>query len=505
MKNYPLLRLIIPFTLGMIGANLFVSYMSTPLLLILCCIVLALSFFLLKTLKPQDLTFGIAAMTFSFLVGMTLYTRKHHSMADSTPQDTTFCQGLLSELPTPKPHSWALNLQQDDGTHILLYIGKNGKVPENDSILYASLHIGDTILALTRHLEGTENGEGEFGAFRKHLFHHGICATAYATCGQWTFKPGRQHQSLTLFAKEIQTDLHHIYEDNGLNQEASTIVEAMTIGRKTDIPQKTRNAYEHAGVSHVLALSGFHVGIIVMFIQAFFLKNVLPLRWQRVSNPLIIVTLWCYAFMTGMPPSLIRATLMFTLLLLCQSIFRDNLSSHSCAIAFLVMLCINPFYLHDIGFQLSFLSVASISLFSQQIMAENPIRNGILHFLQSLLCITALCTLFTAPLVAYHFGRIPLLAIASNLILTPFVYLLMFTSILWWVFLWCVPVHSILTDLLNWTASTMNTIVETISSLPYATLKWHPDLLTTLLCYLVLLLLTYRIKNNPKKRNIHDT
>ena len=169
------------------------------------------------------------------------------------------------------------------------------------------------------------------------------------------------------------------------------------------------------------------------------------------------------------------------------------------------MLCINPFYLHDIGFQLSFLSVASISLLSQQIMAENPIRNGILNFLQSLLCITALCTLFTAPLVAYHFGRIPLLAIASNLILTPFVYLLMFTSILWWVFLWCVPVHSILTDLLNWTASTMNTIVETISSLPYATLKWHPDLLTTLLCYLVLLLLTYRIKNNPKKRNIHDT
>ena len=482
----------------MIGANLFVSYMSTPLLLILCCIVLALSFFLLKTLKPQDLTFGIAAMTFSFLVGMTLYTRKHHSMADSTPQDTTFCQGLLSELPTPKPHSWALNLQQKDGTHILLYIGKNGKTPRKDSIVFASLHIGDTILARTRRLEGTENGEGEFGAFRKHLFHHGICATAYATCRQWTFKSGKQHQNFSLFAKEIQTNLHHIYEDNGLNPEASSIVEAMTIGRKTDIPKETRNAYAHAGVSHVLALSGFHVGIIVMLIQVIFLKNVLSLRWQRVSNALIILTLWSYAFMTGMPSSLIRATLMFTILLLCQSTFRDNLSLNSCAIAFFIMLCINPFYLHDVGFQFSFLSVASISLFSQRIMAESATHNSILHFLQSLISITLLCTLSTAPLVAHYFGRIPLLAIASNLIITPFVYLLMFTSILWWGFLWCVPVNRLLTELLNWTASTMNSIVEAISSLPCATLEWHPDLLTTLLCYMVLLFLIYLMKTNKK-------
>lgn len=235
-----------------------------------------------------------------------------------------------------------------------------------------------------------------------------------------------------------------------------------------------------------------------MLIQVFFLKYVLPLRWQRVSNVLIIVALWCYAFTTGMPPSLIRATLMSTILLLCQSTFRDNLSPNSCAIAFSIMLCINPFYLHDVGFQFSFLSVASISLFSQRIMAESPLRNGILHFLQSIICITLLCTLVTAPLVAHHFGLIPLLAIASNLVITPFVYLLLFTSILWWVFLWCVPVNSLLAELLNWTAATMNSIVETISSLPFATLEWQPDTLATLLCYTTILLLIYLIKTSKK-------
>ena len=501
MKKHPLIRLIIPFTLGMVGANLFVIHLSMAVLLILCSAVLAFSFFFFKTSKPQDPTFGVAAMMLFFLIGMTLYTGKHSRIANGIAQERAFRQGILSEFPAPKPHSWALNLQQEDGTHILLYIGKNELEPQDDSIVYASLHLGDTIFAHARHLEGTENGGGKFEAFRKHLFHHDICATAYVPRGQWTSKPGKQNRSVTLIAKGIQTNLHHIYEENGLDQEASNIVEAMTIGRKTDIPQETRNAYAHAGVSHVLALSGFHVGIIVMLLQAFFLKNLLSIRWQQVCNILIIAALWLYAIITGMSPSLVRATLMFTLLLLCQNFSREALSPNSCALTFFVMLCINPFYLHDIGFQLSFIAVASIGLLGKESVTFFKFRNNVAHYswLIAIMAISLISSLFTAPLAAYHFGHIPILALLSNLLLFPFVHLLMFTSMLWWGFLWCAPINSLLTDLLNWTASTMNFITETISSLPYATLEWHPNLPTTLLCYIALLLLTYLIKNKPKK------
>jgi hypothetical protein len=74
-----------------------------------------------------------------------------------------------------------------------------------------------------------------------------------------------------------------------------------------------------------------------------------------------------------------------------------------------------------------------------------------------------------------------------------FVYLLIWGSILWWAFLWCAPINNMLTDLLNWAATTMSNVAETLSSLPFATLEWHPNVLTTLLCYAALLTCTYII------------
>ena len=384
----PLIRLIIPFTLGMIGANWLIDKMDMGVLFILCCIVLAILFFLLKTSSTyHDNKFGMVAGVFFFLIGMTLYTGKYQRTINSTPTET----------------------------------------------------------------------------------------------------------SLISTAKTLQERLHHIYEDHCIQGKEGSIVEAMTIGRKADLSKDTRQAYANAGISHLLALSGFHVGIIVLMIQVFFLKTLLPLRWQWVSNLFIIATLWCYALLTGLSPSLVRATTMFTILLLCQSLSHEAFSLNSCALAFFIMLCINPFYLTHIGFQLSFIAVAAIALYIRPITTSCPSRHNLLRFLWSLLFITLLCTLFTAPLVAHYFGRISLLSLPSNLAITLFVYLLMMSTLLWWLFLWCDPINHILTDLLNWTATTMNGIVEHLASLPFATIEWRPSIPTTLLCYTLLLTLTYFI------------
>ncbi len=488
-QNHPLIRLIIPFTLGMVGANLFITYMNMAVLFILCCAFLALSFFFLNTSKTyKGRKFGITATTFAFLVGMTLYTSKHQRIANSIPPNTTFCQGVLTEAPAKKPHSWALNLQQENGTHILLYISplQREHLPS----------IGDTILASPTHFNSTYIcPDDSFKTYHDYLFNNGVCATAYAPSGRWVIKPSHTSPNFLTSLRSQQGTLHTIYDDHGVNGEAGAIIEAMTIGQKTNLSKETRTAYAHAGVSHVLALSGFHVGIIVLMIQVFFFKPLLSLRWRWVNNLFIIAILWLYAIITGMSPSLVRATLMFTILLLCQSTFRDNLSPNSCALAFFIMLCINPFYLHDIGFQLSFIAVGSIGVLGKKLIALASFRNNLAHYvwLITIIAISLISALFTAPLVAYHFGHVSVLALLSNLLLFPFVYLLMFTSILWWAFLWCPPINNLLTDLLNWTANTMNNISETIASIPFSTIEWHPNILITLLCYAILLTLTYFI------------
>lgn len=494
MSLPPLIRLIIPFTLGMIGANLFINHMNMVVLFILCCVVLSFSFFLLKTPTTyHDGKFGIVAMMLFFLIGMTLYTGKHQRITNSIPTDTTFCQGILTELPKEKARSWALHLEQENGTHLLLYIGKNRKAPAQDSTTFSSLQMGDTILANIRHLNATNFCENDtFKTYNTYLFHQGICATAYAPHNQWQVQPCHTSRTLLSSTKALQEKLHDIYDDHGIQGEAGSIIEAMTIGRKTNLSSDTRNAYAHAGISHILALSGFHVGIIVLMIQFFFFKNIMPLRWQWVSNLFIITTLWCYALLTGLSPSLVRASTMFTILLLCQSLHREAISLSSCTFAFLIMLCINPFYLHDIGFQLSFIAVGAIGLLGKKLINLCTSSNILVHYLWliTIVAIAFLSTLFTAPLVAHYFGKLTLISPLSNLILFPFVYLLIWTSILWWLFLWCDPINSFLTDLLNWTANTMNSVVEYLSSLPFATIEWHPNTLTTLLCYALLLVLS---------------
>lgn len=491
-QNHALIRLIIPFTLGMIGANLFISHMNMVVLFILCCAVLAFSFFLMKPSIQHDAKFGIVAMVLFFLIGMMLYTGKYQRIANGIPTDTTFCRGILTERPKEKAQSWALKLEQENGTHLLLYIGKNWEAPEQDSTTFASLQIGDTILANIRHLNATNLCEDKtFKIYNTNLFHQGICATAYTPHYQWLVRPCQTERTFLTSVKALHERLHDIYDDHGINGEAGSIIEAMTIGRKANLSSDTRNAYANAGISHILALSGFHVGIIVLMIQFFFLKNIMPFRWQWISNLLIIATLWCYALLTGMSPSLVRATTMFTILLLCQSFSRENIGINSCAFAFFFMLCINPFYLHNIGFQLSFIAVGGICLYAQRITHSCPTHNPLIRFFWSLIFITFICALFTAPLVAYYFGKFTLISLVSNLIIFPFVYLLIGASILWWVFLWCEPINNVLTDLLNWTANTLNSIVERLSSLPFATIEWHPNIFTTLICYVLLLVLSY--------------
>lgn len=493
-QHYPLIRLIIPFTLGMIGANLLIAHMNMMALFILCCIVLAISFFLLNTSKTfHDGTFGVVAILLFFLIGMTIYTGKHRSIERTIPQDTTFCQGILTESPTEKAHSWALHLQQDDA-HIILYIGKQSSEP-------LGLSVGDTILASLTHFNPTNTcSDDTFRTYYTYLFNNGISATAYTPHNRWTVKPCHTSPNILTSLKSLQGKLHTIYDERGINGEAGSIVEAMTIGRKANLSGETRTAYAHAGVSHVLALSGFHVGIIVLMIQFFFFKPLLSIRWQWVSNLLIIAVLWLYALITGMSPSLVRATLMFTILMLCQTFSRDALSPNSCALAFFIMLCINPFYLYDIGFQLSFIAVAAIGILGKRLIALCTTSNRFIHFmwLITIIAVSLISSVFTAPLVAHYFGLFTFVSLLSNLALFAFVYLLMGVSILWWAFLWCDPINALLTDLLIWTATTMNRIVETISSLPFATIEWQPNTLTTLLCYAVLLALSFYLLHPQK-------
>ena len=500
-QNYPLIRLALPFVLGMATAHLYVSHISMMVLFVLCCVLLSLLFFFLK--KPRgkcvSAQFGIVAMVLSFAVGMALYAHRYQSIGQGVPQDSSVCKGVLAEMPQEKAQSWALDLKQDNGTHIILYIGKNRGTTASDSVRFSRLSIGDTIVANITHLNATtEDEDAAFAPYRKYLFTHEVCATCYAPSDHWHSCPQQTTAGIFHSAKRVQQKLHNVYNERGINGDSGNVIEAMTIGMKDHLDRDTRQKYATAGTSHVLAMSGVHVGLIAMVLQFFFITNAMPHQRLWACNICIIALLWCFAVIAGLSPSLVRATLMFTILLLCQSFTHEAMSINSCALAIVIMLCINPLYINDVGFQLSFVSVVSIGMTSSVLRNTYPPHCRPLRLLKGIIYISLICTIATAPLAAYHFGRIPLLSVVSNVAITLFVYIIMWGSILWWMFLWMAPVNSMLTNVLNWSADTMNSIVEGIASVPHASLAWHPSAVATMLCYMQFLIIAYLLNKTKK-------
>lgn len=507
-QRHSFIRLAIPLTLGVIGANAFAKHLDVTVLFLLAAIVLSILFFFVKTQTHprRDTWFGAIAMFLCVLVGMALSANRYHHIARGVAHCNDVCTGTLVEAPTEKQRSWALKLRQADANLLLLYVGKG-----HNSAACAALHPGDTILARTSIFTPMTVGFSEsdtFASYHRYLFHHGVCATAYARSDEWTVKacttPYNTPSSLASTFASLRERLHQIYLQNGIDSDSGHIVEALTIGRKDELTHETRQNYSRAGVSHMLALSGFHIGIIVYMLQCLFLANILPYTWRGVTHVLMIIILWAFTLLAGASPSLVRAVTMFSIFLICQLLSRNASSLNSCTIAFVAMLCYDPLLLYDIGFQLSFISVAAILLCQKQLTVICPPHKYgfVATWTINSLAISLLCTLVTTPLVAHHFGYFPLFSIVCTLLFSVLIHILLWGAILWWSFLWCDTLSDALASLLKNCAATMNNCAEYVANLPFSTVTWRPDTFTTCLCYILLLIIVYF--TNHKAIQIHE-
>lgn len=501
-QGQPFLRIAIPFIAGIGAGSAFAEKLDAYVLLCVCGAVLSLLFFLRKEKDGEHSPwFGIGACLLSFCIGMTLYTRQHQNIESGARLLTTHCQGTLQAKPENKQHSYALRIRQHDGTEVILYVGKS-KNHSSDSVSLSSLNIGDTIYAAVSHLNITNKDTSAFQAYNSHLFRNGICATAYVKSNGWRAKRRSADASpqinISELSHSLQETLHHIYDQQGINGDAGAVIEAMTIGRKSSLSQDVRSSYASSGVSHVLAMSGFHIAIILTLLQFILFSKVIPLRWRWTTNMVIIPILWCFTFVAGTPPSLVRASTMCSLLLICHSFTHQLLSVNSIAVTLVFMLCCNPMHILNAGMQLSFISVTAIALMAKELSSLCKVKNMIIQYIWQLIVVSFVCSLATAPLVAYHFGSISLLSIAANLAVTLFVTAIIIGCAAWWATLWLPSVNAPLTDFILWCASTTNAITEQMASLPYSTLHWRPNLPLVFLYYLILLSLIYAIHTSRK-------
>ena len=221
-----------------------------------------------------------------------------------------------------------------------------------------------------------------------------------------------------------------LYQELGFNGDELAVLSALTIGDKTELSDSVRESYSVAGASHILALSGLHIGL--LYTMIFFILKPIARRGnigRCVRSVFLLVLLWTFAFFTGLSPSVVRSVSMFSILTMADMVGREPLSLNTLAVAAWLMLFCNPAWLFDVGFQLSFLAVASILLIQKSIYHLITVKSRIGKYVWGLMSVSIAAQIGTAPLVLFYFSRFSVHFLLTNLVVIPLITIILYAAV----------------------------------------------------------------------------
>lgn len=212
--------------------------------------------------------------------------------------------------------------------------------------------------------------------------------------------------------KELAQSMGQYFED----AEAAAVAKALVLGDKADINASLQSRFAGAGVMHLLAVSGLHVGIV--YLLCYWLLSWFALS-RKITVALQIAVIVVYALLTGLSPSVLRASVMIAIVLVGSLLQRKTNVYNSLIVAAFLLLLINPLMIFQVGFQLSFSAVLGIVWLYPKIHALWQTPNKVINYAWGLLCVSAAAQLATLPLTWLYFQQFPTYFLLPNLIFVP--------------------------------------------------------------------------------------
>ncbi|GAA0880566.1 hypothetical protein GCM10009119_35360 [Algoriphagus jejuensis] len=257
-----------------------------------------------------------------------------------------------------------------------------------------------------------------------------------------------------------------IIDEKVPNPESRQIAAALLLGQKENLDREIRNAYAETGTMHILAVSGLHVGIIYA-ILLFPLKGIrLNTKHSKIYLFLVILLIWIYAILTGFSPSVVRAATMFSLFTAGQMRDRKPSSWNILAFSALVIVCIDPAVIYEVGFQLSYLAVGGILLLQPMIVRWWLPPNRVLEYFWQITAVSLAAQLATFPLSMLYFHIFPSYFLIANLVIIPLSFIVMNTGVLLLALSWVPWVGEALGWLVSGLIWCQNWVTRTIQLFP---------------------------------------
>ena len=390
---------------------------------------------------------------------------------------------------------------------LMIHTPDGWKKTKGKAILYfqkdslaETLQYGDKIVVQSK-LRNVEppNNPYEFD-YSDYLAKRYIYATAYIQSGHYTIVEKSSQKGILAFAYKLRDMMMGIINNSSLSEQEKSIASAMLLGWDENIDIETLQKFSNAGISHILCVSGLHLGIISILVSycLFFLSN--SKKHRIIKGCIRILVLWFFVMITGMAPSAMRAATMFTLIVIGEMFFeRADIFSNVATSAFILLL-INPNYIYDVGFQLSYSAVIGIvalkpfldnfltiptpkdwekwyynkygstSIASKFLIYSWQKICNTSHFIASKILsfayISFSAQLFTAPFILYYFHQFPVYFLVANVAIIPFSGILLATAILV-----VISAGKAFTGLFSIEIKGINYILDWVSKLPSANLS----------------------------------
>ncbi|MCB0514562.1 MAG: ComEC/Rec2 family competence protein [Chitinophagales bacterium] len=334
----------------------------------------------------------------------------------------------------------------------------------------ALLRYGDIIQAQVnfKTLDAPAN-EGQFD-YRQYLAWQNIYAQSFIRQGKWQPLGEREVHWAWQKLYALQRHLQRILQQQVASEDALAVASALLLGSKKYLSDEMVSVYAQTGAMHVLAVSGLHVGIVsqaLLWFLSLFLGKTRRGKYWKVG--LVVAGTFLFAAVTGFSPSVLRASLMFSMLAVAQVFRRQYLSLNIVGASALILLMFNPLLLFQLGFQLSYAAVLGIMFLQQPLANLWHTRYKALKFIRDLTAVSVAAQIATLPLSLYYFHQFPVFFWASNFVVIPLASVILYLGLsLFFVGSFSATLGAFFGKILEGVILVMNKALVFISDLPFS-------------------------------------
>jgi competence protein ComEC len=428
-RKSPFARLLFFFAAGIVTAGLFnKACPSSCMLLTAFSVILLIVLFLImhrhKSYHTGWLT-GLLSALVLFIMGllnMEIRNQSFHKIC-SIPEAQRICLLQIVDPPEVKEKSVKTITRlkgsmvngkwKPDRYKVMIYFEK-----DSSSL---RLKTGDLLWAKIRMNNVPSPGNpGEFN-YSKYLVARNVYKQAYLRSYAWKFSAMEERKSWNLIAHHWQEKLLQTYHKIGLNKTLYSILAALTLGYRNDLEAHTKQIFSKAGIMHVMALSGFNVAIIALAL-GYMLGVMERFRSGKVlQTAIIILGIWLFAIVTGLSPSVTRASVMISFVM-AGRLLQAQINTYNILFASaFVLLAFSPALLADVSFQLSFSAVLGIIIYQPVIYRFLVFKNMLADKTWKLFTVSCAAQLSTLPLTIFYFHQFPVYFWLTNLYIVPLV------------------------------------------------------------------------------------